>query len=107
MTEQAKTIKRILQNAFPTEEFQIRMRRAGDYARSSDRLIVSTRLTVDKVIAILRQNTKGIVIGRYGLVLVKTSDEPPVARDPLTNTDVDFDLCEFIEVEPIYLKTKG
>lgn len=102
MTEQVKTIKNVLSFYLPAGNYSVRIRRAGDYARSSDTITVETNLICDEVISVLKRISKGIVIDRKGKVLCKIDNTSPIMYDPVLQINVDFDLCEFIEVGPKY-----
>ena len=103
MTQQVKTVKRLLNAIFPGYGFSVYMKRARNYVDSSDRIIVVTHKAVtDEVIKQLKQVTKGIVIGRYGKALCKFDKTPPAMYDVEEKKWLDFDLCEFIEVANQY-----
>ena len=101
MTEQVRTVKNILNAAYTSCKFDVRLKRAKDYARSSDRVIVTTEdLVVDRVIETLRKHViGGIAVGQYGKQLWQPKGKSPWMLDPTTKKTVDFDLCEFIEVK--------
>ena len=66
MTEQVRTVKNILNAAYPSCKFDVRLKRAKDYARSSDRIIVTTEDIVvdDRGNIIIDANSDGFYILR-------------------------------------------
>ena len=99
MRPQTKLIKNILQHEFPDANIKVQFRVATTYVNSSDKIVVTIKgANCDDVMATLVKYTKNISVYRYGCIGSRWDTCNPAILDIQTNTWIDADVCEFIEV---------
>ena len=99
MRRQTKLIKNILQREFPGTNIHVQFRAATTYVDSSDKLIVTIQeVDCDAVMATLAKYTRNISVYRYGSIGSRWNTCNPEILDIETNTWIDADVCEFIEI---------
>jgi hypothetical protein len=102
MRSVTKVIKDILKATYPACKISVRFHPARQYVDGSDKLFVFVRgATYSEVCATLTSCTRGIKIFPKGAVASCGGLCRPEALDIATHTWVDFDMCEFLELEVI------
>jgi hypothetical protein len=95
-----KALKRSLRAEYPESVVSVRLKRASNYVDSSDRMVVyvSGASYID-VRVTLTHYTRGMAIYRTGGAASVQGDGHPAVWDVSTQTMVDADMCEFVEVQ--------
>lgn len=100
MREQTKAIRRILATKYDLKDFRFRYVNAKNYVDSSDvlKITCTEKIDITDVITLLNMYTEGIRVYRKGTHASVNGNVQTKIYQPNTNTFVDGDMLEFIEV---------
>jgi hypothetical protein len=99
MRFETKLIKDILRAEYPDARFHVRFCAAAQYVDGSDKITIKSPISYNDLRTTMQHYTRGICIFPKGMIASRGGECKPEVLNPQTKEWVDFDLCEFIEVD--------